>query len=262
MKKCLALLLTLTLLFTFASCGMNSASSGDDAQNGDSQTDNSNPSSSFGGWKLPAGLTTDEDPIVIDFVWTDTTCSFVAEGTTFLFTYDPAAKTLDFSIKGNGETQTYDDICTFDDEGHLKAINLKGQTVLELAYGDSLTVTDWGEEEETDPVNLAVDWEAHTMPMPPFDSKDILTFTDHGDILGGEDTTVCAYEYDEAGNILTLSSPDLGNYAMHITYSDTPVTHLWQKVPMKLIPVWVLGRPFAVFAMDMLCLAAYDRKTT
>ena len=183
---------------------------------------------------------------------------FTVEGTTYLFTYDPDTRAMSLSVDG-GTDYRYDDLCVFDEEGRITAMNFEGRTVMSLAYdGGELIMSSFGEESGS-PVKVPVDWEAGKAQMPPFDDpEDFMLFTQWGDLTGGEGNILNEYTYDEKGNVLSVSLPYAEEFSYDFTYGDAPMTHAWQRVPVKFILTWTLGRPMAVFAMDMMCLGLYQ----
>lgn len=201
---------------------------------------------------VPVDGTTQE----VELLWTNNSCTFTAAETEFVFTFDESTRTLDCAITRSGETTSLDDVCVFDDQGRVLRINFEGRTALSISYenGKTTILSCFGEKNFA-PMELTVNWETREALMPPFDDPDnMMTFTEQGDLIGGEGALLCTYAYDDEGNITSAS---LGDTAFVLHYSTTPLTASWQKCPLKIVLMYVYGWPYAVFAMDMLCMSLH-----
>lgn len=211
------------------------------------------------GWLLPAKIaSSDGTELVLN--WSENRCTFEVEGTTYSFVYDEGERSFSVHVDG-GADYDYEDLCLFDDRDRISEIRLNGRTVMQLSYGDGkITVSQYGEDELDTPKELTADWEARKIQMPPFDDpEDFLFFTEWGDLYAGEDHTLYDYEYDDKGNILSIAMSDLGEYSWDISYGDSVMTKAWQRAVLKFVLPYVLGRPMAVFAMDMMCFGVYQQ---
>lgn len=254
MKKTLSRFLTsvlcLLLVVAFSACG-NSVKDTDSTTEGNEKTN---------GWLLPTRITDSRGEFELELTWDENRCTFEAEGITISFLYDEADRSLSVSVDGKAE-DSLADICIFDDKDRITAVTFEGQTVLQLTYEkENLIISAFGSNSLNSPREISADWEDHKVSMPPFDDpNDFLFFTEWGDMYAGEDTTLYAYEYDDKGNIQSIGVPDLGDYSWSITYGSSAMTKAWQRTVVKFMLVYSLGRPFATFAMDMMCFGAYQQ---
>ena len=255
MKKLLSFLLAICLCL---SCGVLLAGCGGIGEN----TSAPRTVGVKDGWRLPTTMKAMVDGAVreIDWTWTENTCTFTVEDTTFLFTYDQEARALSLSITGGAKEQM-DRLCTFDIDGRISSISFAEQTMMKILYpGEHMSVQFWDEGALGSPVDVTPNWTDSAMLMPPFDDPaDRIFFTEWGDLYMGEDTELYFYEYDDNGNVLAVSPADTSDLTFEFFYGEEAMTAAWQRVPLKLMLTWSLGRPMAVFAMDMMCYGAYQQ---
>ncbi len=211
----------------------------------------------YSGWLLPVRLTASDDT-AFDLVWTENSCTFQVESTTYTFSYDEVKRSLSVSVDG-GMDYSYEDLCVFDADDRISAINFENRAVLEMAYAEGkITVSAFGAGDLSEPVEISADWNEHKVQMPPFDNPDdFLFFTQWGDLYAGEDTTLYNYQYDAKGNIQSITMSDLGDYSWSLSYGEEAITKAWQRTVIKFLLVWTIGRPLSVFAMDMMCFGLY-----
>lgn len=210
-------------------------------------------------WLLPTKIVVPSEEFNITLNWTENRCTFEAEDTTWSFVYDESKRSLGVYIDG-GTDYAYENLCVFDEQDRITAINFQDRSVLQLSYVDEkMTVSAYGEGELNAPKEINADWENRKVQMPPFDDpNDFLYFTEWGDLYAGEETTLYDFKYDAKGNILSILMSDIGGYTWNIEYADSPMTKSWQRTVLKLMLPFVLGRPMNVFAMDMMCFGLYQ----
>ena len=253
MKKIISLILIVSLCVSlgvmFTACS-------------NSTTNPSDPSTpaneKYSGWLLPTRLTASDDT-AFDLVWTENSCMFTVEKTTYTFTYNTEKRSLNIFVDG-GTDYSYEDLCVFDADDRITEVHIQGRTMLKMSYADDkMTVLAFGEENAT-PVEIFADWNEHKVQMPPFNNpEDFLYFTEWGDLYAGEGTTLYNYQYDARGNIESITMSDIGDYSWSLSYGEEAMTKAWQRTVIKFLLVWTLGRPLSVFAMDMMCFGLYQQ---
>ena len=108
-------------------------------------------------------------------------------------------------------------------------------------------------------MSIIIDQTNRKVQMPPFDDPNkFMVFNEYGDLTGAEDRELFNYEYDEKGNILKLSSPEIENYWWDISYGEEKLTKSWQGAVLKFTARYALGNPMSIFAMDMICKSVHQ----
>lgn len=259
MKKLICFLLSLLLLLSctasLSSCKETTLEESESTKN---QTEKKTEETTK--WLLPTTIKDSHGEFDLHLTWEENSCQFEADGNSIRFLYDPEKRSLSVQIDGSGQN-AFNDLCIFDSMDRISALNFDGSTVLTIGYNDSsLNVLAYGEDEPEAPVEISADWTEKKILMPPFDDPDdYLRFTEWGDLVSGEETTLYQYEYDDKGNLLKVQIPQLGDYSWTFTYGDEAMTHSWQRAVVKFMLIYSIGRPFNTFAMDMLCFAAYQQ---
>lgn len=254
MKKIAAITLVLVLICAFCGCNIVGAPSGTDnggiAQNGEHPY--------FGGMTLPEGIavTIDGERVEAAISWSDNGCSYDINGVSYKFTYDSEKRVLSATVKEGEATTDLEKLCSFDDKGRIISLAFRGETIMELDYpNDVMTVTKCFEREDGFTMALEADMTNRKVLRPPFNSDDTyLCFTQKGDLTGDTDNDVFVYEYDKDGNAVKISSARDNESAITLTYSDTPMTALWQRIPVKLAMIYYFGTSYAVMCMDQMCM--------
>lgn len=188
------------------------------------------------------------------FAWGENTCSYTVGQTELLFTYAEETRTLTAEVTNDGEkilTLKYG----FDEEGRAVSVGTEETTILAFSYDEhgTMTVTECTGTTDFTPVEITVDRENFTAPMAPFnDPENTVTFTEYGDLVGGGDTTLCSFAYDENGNIQTIS---MGEESITCTYGSEALTETWQRIPLKIMLAFLMNWPYSVLAIDVMCMS-------
>lgn len=254
MKRITVILLVIVLIC--ALCGCNTAVLPSGTGDGGNAEGGEHPY--FGGMTLPEkiGMTVDGERMEADISWSDSGCSYEINGSSCKFTYDAEKRELKATVTEGDKTVDLEKLCSFDDEGRIISLGFRGETVLEFAYPDNvMTVTKCFEREDGFTMALEADMVNRRVSRPPFNQEDLyLTFTEKGDLIGDTDDEVFTYQYDSDGNTVRIGSAREEGSAITLTYSDTPMTALWQRVPVKLAMVYYFGASYAVICMDQMCM--------
>ncbi len=192
------------------------------------------------------------------FTWTENTCTYSIADYTLEFVYDPATKTLDYSMTHKGTVESVDDFCKFDDEGRVVSIDFGQDVPLTFSYsGDKITALSCpaSDDDVTYPREIFYDKQARKIALPPFaPNSEIISFNEYGDLLGTDEQILNTYTYDDNGNVLTIT-PYSSSSSIGVSYGTATLTESWQKVPLKLAQVFLCGYPMIICAANILCIS-------
>ena len=192
----------------------------------------------------------------IDLVWTENSLSFEVEGNKYLFEYDETTRTLDFKRTGDGSDTVMNDFLTFDEQGRVTSVAavLDGvrEPLMSFSYENGkMSLTHCINSDVTFPYEINANLDNNTVIAPPFDDPNtLLKFSKYGDLTGSSEQDYYIYEYDDKGNVESIS---YSVATFDLVYGDTAQTASWQRYPIKFILVYTLGMPLWMFAADAMC---------
>lgn len=193
----------------------------------------------------------------IPLTWTENSCTFVIEDTTYLFEYDKASKSLRLEgTSSNGVFADTKDFCKFDENGRVTSVSYDGMVIISFSYeGNKMSVLSCTSSDASFPISLSPDFNNNTVIAPPFENADSLAhFNEHGDLIGITDEEyydLFNYEYDKSGNITSVSVP-LATATITYTYGDSEADDIWQKYVIKFLNTATVSG-LQTFVTDIMC---------